>query len=409
MMTKIYVVLLILFSLFIMPVQAQQSYGEAQLNDTISQLEELEPTPSIKLQLKYYGQALKDLSEDNYARQTASNYQKIIDDYPVTSQALKAKIADYQPATFADADNWPVNKIEQEIAKQNSNLTELKQQQKDRSSELTTIGIRISSFQTDIERLRQKLNASQKEYDKLISLGSDNLNSEQEALRISLQIKLSALSTQVQMLELEQLSASNRSELAQLNRRLLQLKQKDLSTYLTTLTELRNNILRKETEDAIARSKQINDSSLISSPFLQLQLEINQGLSNELKAVSAKNEAIQDKQQTVTQQVDALTNTLINFNEQVEWLKISSAFGENLRAQVSSLPAEPPLAKLEDEIVDSRLARFRYQKMLTQLDSLPLITKPLTSAEQDSRLRFIELRRLLLSKLISSLDNSQLQ
>ena len=61
MMTKNYVILLILFSLFITPVQAQFSYGEAQLNNTIAQLEELEPTPSIKLQLKYYQQALEGL------------------------------------------------------------------------------------------------------------------------------------------------------------------------------------------------------------------------------------------------------------------------------------------------------------------------------------------------------------
>ncbi|MFT7683785.1 MAG: small-conductance mechanosensitive channel, partial [Moritella dasanensis] len=407
MMTKNYVILLILFSLFITPVQAQFSYGEAQLNNTIAQLEELEPTPSIKLQLKYYQQALKDLSEDNHARQTAANYQNIIDDYPLTSQTLRALINDYKPAIFADASDWPVNKVEQEIARQNSSQTALKKQQQARSSELTTIGIRISSFQTDIEHIRGQLTDTQKEHDKLVGSSSSdiNLNAVQEALRISLQIKLSSLSTQIQMLELEQLSASNRSELAQLNRRLNLLEQKDVSLYLTTLTELRNNILRKETEDAIARSKQINDSSLISSPFLQLQLEINQELSNALEIVSANNETIQDKQHAVSQQVDALTTTLINFNEQVEWLKISSAFGENLRAQVSSLPTEPPLTKLENEIVESRLSRFRYQKMLTQLDSLPLTTKTLTTEEQASLLRFIELRRLLLSKLISSLDN----
>ncbi|QUM82432.1 miniconductance mechanosensitive channel MscM [Moritella sp. 5] len=405
MMTKNYVILLILFSLFITPVYAQLSYGEAQLNNTISQLEELEPTPSVKLQLKYYQQALKDLTEDTNARQTAVSYQKIIDDFPVTSQTLKARIADHIPATFTDPSDWSLNKVEQEIAKQNSNLTDLKQQQQTRSSELTTIGIRISSFQTDIEHLRRKLTNTQKESDKLISTGSSNLNSEQEALRISLQIKESSLSTQIQMLELEQLSASNRSELAQLNRRLIRLKQKDVSKYLSTLTDIRNSILRKETEDAIARSKQINDSSQISSPFLQLQLEINQELSKELATVSAKNEIIQRKQQAVTQQVDALTTTLTNFNEQVEWLKISSAFGENLRAQVSSLPSEPPLKKLENEIVESRLARFRYKKMLTQLDSLPLTTKALTPVEHESLLRFIELRRLLLSQLISSSDN----
>ncbi len=405
MMTKNYAILFILFSLFITPVYAQLSYGEAQLNNTIAQLEELESTPSVKLQLKYYQQALKDLTEDTHARQTAVRYQKIIDDYPVTSQTLKAQIADYISATFADPSDWSLNKVEQAIAKQNSNLTDLKQQQQARSSELTTIGIRISSFQTDIERLRSKLTNTQKESDKLVSAGNGNLNREQEALRISLQIKESSLSTQIQMLELEQLSASNRSELAQLNRRLIQLEQKDASKYLTTLTDLRNSILRKETEDAIARSKQINDSSLISSPFLQLQLEINQELSKELASVSAKNGTIQRKQQAVTQQVDALTTTLLNFNEQVEWLKISSAFGENLRAQVSSLPSEPPLEKLEDEIVESRLARFRYQKMLTQLDNLPLTTKTLTAVEHESLLRFIELRRLLLGQLISSLDN----
>jgi small-conductance mechanosensitive channel len=403
MMTKKYLVLLVLFSLFINPVSAHSSYGETQLKKTIQQLEELEPTASSKLQLKYYQQALTDLTIDNNARQTAQSYQHVMDNYPLTTHQLKAKIKQYQSKKFAFPSHWFLPKVDQEIAKQRSDQTALKQHQQALSSKLAMISIRVNNFQNDIERLRSKLSGTQKESDKLIN--NAGLDQDQEAQRIALQIKASSLSTQIQMLELEQLSGSNRSELAQLNSRLTQLQLNDINKYLGQLNNQRNAILRKEAEETIARSQLINESSLISSPFLQQQLTINQTLSNELAAIPVQIDNIQQKQQAVSQQVDSLSTKLSNFKEQVQWLKISSAFGENLRAQVSNLPNEPPLAQLEEDIVDDRLARFRYQQMLTELETLSEPPKMLDTAERESLLRFIESRRLLLNQLISSLDN----
>lgn len=402
-MNKFTLVLLLLCS-FVTSAIAKTSYGEEQLNDTISQIEELEETPSTKLRLKYFKQALSDLKADNNARQTATKYQLIMDEFPIESQKLKDQIKKYKSIKYPNPKKFTLSKIDQEIAKLRSEQTDLKTFQENRSNELTTIGIRISRFQNDIEKLRKQLSSTQKESDKLLS--DNNLNKEQEAQRVSLQIKESSLSTQIHMLELEQLSASNRSELAQLNRRLTQLAQDDIKAYLATLNDLRNEILRKETEDTIARTQQINDASMVTSPFLQEQIAINTELSEDLSELSKVNSSIQRDQQAVNAQLDVLTNTLTNFKEQVEWLKISSAFGENLRAQVKGLPSEPPLAKLEESIVNSRLKRFQYQKMLLELDKATQENQALDKVELKSFTRFIELRRLLLNQLISSIDNS---
>ena len=404
--------LLLILAIIVQPALAQlgqsestENYGEAQLHNTIVQLKAAEPTASTKLRLQHYQQALVDLKADNRARQAAKNYQHIIDSYPRVSQQLKTKITQYKIPQRPSTAQWQLPQIEQEIARQRIQQNELKQFQQARSSELTTIGIRISSFQHDIELLRSQLNNSQKEADKLLNLKNASASSDQEAQRIALQIRESSLSTQIYMLELEQLSASNRSELAQLNRRLTQLKLNDVSQYLSQLNSQRNDILRGQTAATIARSQLMNKSSQASSPFLQQQIEINQTLSDDLEQISTLNDDIQQKQQVVSQQVDSLSNLLSSFKEQVEWLKVSSAFGENLRAQVSSLPSEPPLAKLEGAIVDSRLARFRYQQSLIQLDSFTANKPALTVSELDSLSRFIELRRQLLGQLISTLDN----
>jgi len=404
MMTRIRILLLVIVSFFCHTVIAQTSYGESQLKATIAQLETRESTPIIKAQLKHFKTALIDLQADDSARLSASQYQKTMDDYPVVSQRLKAKITKYKSKRFPNPNKYPLSKLDQEIAKLRSQQTELKNNQEDHSDELTNIGVRISRFQNDIEKLRKRLSVTQKDSDKLAS--NNNLDNEQEALRVSLQIKESSLSTRIQMLELEQLSASNRSELAQLNNRLIKLQLEDLTTYLTKLNDLRSSILREETEKTIARSQKVNEASTVSSPFLQEQVRINQDLSAELAIILTANDDVQKKQNGVTEQLEVLERTQTNFKEQVEWLKISSAFGESMRTQVSNLPSEPPLKQLEENIVESRLARFQYQKTLLQLDTLTDDLPILDEVQQSNLLRFIDLRRQLLNQLISSLDNN---
>lgn len=404
MMTQLRIYLLVILCFLSAQLSAQTSYGESQLKATIAQLEAQEATPSIKTQLQHFKSALIDLQADDSARLNAIQYQQTMDDYPAVSQRLKNQIEKYKTKRFPNPNKYPLSKLDQEIANLRSQQTELKNNQTSHSDELTTIGVRISSFQNDIEILRKQLNDTQKDSDKFTN--NSNLDSEQEALRIALQIKESSLSTRIQMLELEQLSASNRSELAQLNNRLIKLELEDINNYLAKLNELRSTILRKETEQTIARSQEVNETSVGSSPFLQEQIRINQKLSDELATISSANDEVQTKQKAVNQQLEVLGTTLTNFKEQVEWLKISSAFGESMRAQVSRLPTEPPLKQLEENIVDSRLARFQYQKTLLQLDNLTEDLPALEKAEQENLLRVMDLRRQLLNQLTTSLDNN---
>ena len=53
--------------------------------------------------------------------------------------------------------------------------------------------------------------------------------------------------------------------------------------------------------------------------------------------------------------------------EQLEWLQISNAYGENLRSKLADLPAYFPLEKLESAIVKARMAKYQYE---TEQDAL---------------------------------------
>jgi hypothetical protein len=53
--------------------------------------------------------------------------------------------------------------------------------------------------------------------------------------------------------------------------------------------------------------------------------------------------------------------------EQLEWLQISNAYGENLRSKLADLPAYFPLERLESAIVKARMAKYQYE---TEQDAL---------------------------------------
>lgn len=83
-------------------------------------------------------------------------------------------------------------------------------------------------------------------------------------------------------------------------------------------------------------------------------------------------------------------NELVNsVREQLEWLQISNAYGENLRSKLADLPAYFPLERLESAIVKARMAKYQYE------------------TEQDALKDPVQLRNSLLSGDGITLDRAQ--
>ena len=98
--------------------------------------------------------------------------------------------------------------------------------------------------------------------------------------------------------------------------------------------------------------------------------------------------------------------------EQLEWLQISNAYGENLRSKLADLPAYFPLEKLESDIVKARMAKYQYETEQDALKDPAQIRNELLSGDEITLDRaqravldnLLKARRQLLTRLNDASD-----
>ncbi|MNV10836.1 Miniconductance mechanosensitive channel MscM precursor [compost metagenome] len=98
--------------------------------------------------------------------------------------------------------------------------------------------------------------------------------------------------------------------------------------------------------------------------------------------------------------------------EQLEWLQISNAYGENLRSKLADLPNYFPLEKLESDIVKARMAKYQYETEQDALKDPAQIRNNLLSGDEITLDRaqqavldnLLKARRQLLTRLNDASD-----
>lgn len=211
----------------------------------------------------------------------------------------------------------------------------------------------------------------------------------QEAQQLATRLKEQSLSDRIQMLELEQLSAQQRNDLGKLKLQELNLAITDEDEWQTSLLAQQNQLRRDKTEQALAESERLRRQLTSDLPLLQEQQQQNQALSLQLGALEDQIERVQDEQRGVDTSLSGLNELVNSVREQLEWLQISNAYGENLRSKLADLPAYFPLERLESAIVKARMAKYQYE------------------TEQDALKDPVQLRNSLLSGDDITLDRAQ--
>ncbi|MDO6524267.1 miniconductance mechanosensitive channel MscM [Motilimonas sp. 1_MG-2023] len=387
------------------------SPDKALLQDKLDALAS-EPESSEKLSLQdAYQKTIDYLEQAETFSSKARQYQKVMDDFPYQSNLLQKQIDEFKPEQYADPSNWSKTALEEELAMRTSQLSGLKRKQLDKQLQAEEIEHQLSGFQPKIDTLRNELVSLQHKLDiQKFSAQDDPIS---QALLVQSQVHEAALSNQILALELGQLSASNRNELYRLESTLLNQKITALQEYSITLQQGLSNIRKQATEDAIAKGEKIAQNTQITSPLLQMLLEENQGYSEQLNALTQDMEVTLQTQTQVAKQMEEINNAVSNIREQVEWLKVSNAFGENLRARLTQLPNPPPLEAAEQTIVEARLAKYAYQQALDPLQHLNEAAstfledskETLSSTEQNDLHALLGVRKQLLTQLLSVSEN----
>ncbi|MDX7923491.1 miniconductance mechanosensitive channel MscM, partial [Aeromonas media] len=346
-------------------------FSAAQADDAVTQVEELlqsvpkTDSPENQQLRESYQQALQYARDAQRYREQGKAYQQILIDYPKESARLKESLHNYQPQSRPPLSSLKEEALRQAISLSSNRQINLRKERQAVTDSLNQLESTGQEYHVRVDELRKQLLQTRSQLDRLsFSNESDRL---QEAQQLATRLKEQSLSDRIQMLELEQLSAQQRNDLGKLKLQELNLAITDEDEWQNSLLNQQNQLRREKTEQALAESERLRRQLTSDLPLLQEQQQQNQALSLQLGALEDQIERVQDEQRGIDTSLSGLSDLVNSVREQLEWLQISNAYGENLRSKLADLPAYFPLEKLESDIVKARMAKYQYE---TEQDAL---------------------------------------
>ncbi|MDU1143089.1 miniconductance mechanosensitive channel MscM [Aeromonas rivipollensis] len=368
-------------------------FSAAQADDAVTQVEELlqsvpkTDSPENQQLRESYQQALQYARDAQRYREQGKAYQQILIDYPKESARLKESLHNYQPQSRPPLSSLKEEALRQAISLSSNRQINLRKERQAVTDSLNQLESTGQEYHVRVDELRKQLLQTRSQLDRLsFSNESDRL---QEAQQLATRLKEQSLSDRIQMLELEQLSAQQRNDLGKLKLQELNLAITDEDEWQTSLLNQQNQLRREKTELALAESERLRRQLTSDLPLLQEQQQQNQALSLQLGALEDQIERVQDEQRGIDTSLSGLSDLVNSVREQLEWLQISNAYGENLRSKLADLPNYFPLEKLESDIVKARMAKYQYE------------------TEQDALKDTVQIRNNLLSGDEITLDRAQ--
>ncbi|MGL5727669.1 MAG: miniconductance mechanosensitive channel MscM, partial [Plesiomonas sp.] len=231
--------------------------------------------------------------------------------------------------------------------------------------------------------------------------------SQEQALRA----EVAARKAQVDTLELEQLSANNRLELARLAQEISRIERDRLDEQQQALRAEFNEMRQKEARQALDQRNQLIENSADLPQFLSELVSQNQQLSQDLNQQALFLERTAEAQRTAQANTNQVKMALSSIREQAQWLSVSNALGESLRSQIAKLPKMPKPQQLDREMADIRAKRIQFDEMLSttltdeqkeQIAALPKNQRQIWDSQY-------QIQHDLLTSLITGTDTSILE
>lgn len=405
------IISLLLSLLLVQPVLGATVPNESQLQQELKQVESNKNAPNQAETMEALQSALNWLNERKESQSDAEQFQKVIDGFPKMIQALHKQLAEEENKASFNGDNLPPSELEQLILQTSSQLLEqarLLQQEQERSRDISDSLNQLPHQQSEARRLLADVQQ------RLQSLGRNQTTPLALAQLAQLQAEFAARKAKVDELELAQLSANNRQELARLRAEIYKKRHEKTDTQLQALRNNLNSQRQREAERALEKTEQLAEQNDDLPKSISQQLQINRELSTALNNQAQQMELISSQQRQAAAQTLQVRQALTSIREQAQWLGASTALGETLRAQVASLPEPPKPQQLDRTMANLRVQRLQFE---SQLEKLPQQAKnlkqddgsPLTRAQQDIVDAQIHTQRELLNSLLSGCDTQILE
>ena len=404
-MSRLILILLFGWSL-LQPVHAASVPDGEQVRQQLEQVKADKTTPNQAAIVDALQSTLNWLDDQQASTAKVQEYQKIIDSFPKLSRELRQKIATLTDAAAKSPRiGMSSAELDQEILQVSSQLMEESrqaQQEQDRAKEISDSLSQLPLQQTDARR-------SLSEVQRHLQAQSSPTTPLGQAQLVSRQAESAAQKAKVDELELAQLSANNRQELARMHAQIHQLTATQLDSYLQELRNQLNSLRQHEAEAALERTEQLAENSGDLPEGITKQFRVNRDLSAALNQQAQRMDLLDSQQRTAANQTLQVQQALSTLREQSQWLSTSNLLGEALRAQVARLPDMPKPQQLDDEMAKLRVQRLYYEDLLEHQKELKLLRQDdnsiLTSEQQRILDAQLKTQRELLTSLLSGCDN----
>lgn len=386
------------------PVLAASLPDDGLLKQELEQAKSGKNTPNQAELVQTLETALNWLNERKASLELTDQYQQVIDDFPKLSRELRQQITSLTDNTKSVRSTMTSAELDQEILQISSQLLEegrQAQQEQDRAREISDSMSQLPQQQTEARRALSEVER------RLQSQPSATTPMAQAQIYVR-QAESAAQKARVDELELAQLSANNRQELARMRAEVHQKKAAQLDNYLQALRNQLNSLRQREAELALERTEQLAENSGDLPPGITEQFRVNRELSGELNQQAQRMDLVASQQRQATNQTIQVRQALSTIREQSQWLGASNLLGEALRAQVARLPEMPKSQQLDSDMGQLRVQRLYYEDLLNRQQQLRQQKQEngedLTNEQKrilDAQLRT---QRELLTSLISGCD-----
>ncbi|HCW46760.1 MAG TPA: miniconductance mechanosensitive channel MscM, partial [Erwiniaceae bacterium] len=247
----------ILACVFTLPAFAASAPDAAQVRQELEQAKSAKASPAQAELVQTLESALGFINARNESLERAKQYQQVIDDFPKLARELRQQIASLNDSQRTLRSGMTSAELDQEILQVSSQLLEegrQAQQEQDRAREISDSLGQLPQQQSEA---RRALSESERTlHGQAVASGA--LTHAQNYAR---QAESAALKARVDELELAQLSANNRQELARMRAEVHQKKAEQLDDYLQALRNQLNSLRQREAEQALARTEQLAENS----------------------------------------------------------------------------------------------------------------------------------------------------
>ncbi|HHB1426162.1 TPA: miniconductance mechanosensitive channel MscM [Serratia odorifera] len=384
---------------------------ESQLQQELKQAESNKNAPNQAETVEALQSAINRLAERKESITRSEQYQKVIDEFPRITQELRRQLTIEDAKILPNGDNLPASDLEQQILQTSSQLLEqarLLQQEQDRTREISDSLGQLPQQQAEA---RRALTETQRR----LQAQPANPTTPNALAQLSLlQAEAAARKAKVDELELAQLSANNRQELARMRAEVHKKRHEKLDVQLQALRNNLNSQRQREAELALEKTELLAEQSGELPKSISQQLQINRELSTALNNQAQRMDLISSQQRQAASQTLQVRQALSTIIEQAQWLGSSSVLGETLRAQVATLPEMPKPQQLDSDMAQLRVQRLQFESQLEKLPQRAQSIKQddgsdLTPAQQRIIDAQIRTQRELLNSLLSGCDTQILE